>query len=128
MNIEILKEKEIPLLERKRVNVKVSLESGKTPSRNDLVTELAKKFKTKEDNIIIKHIYTRYGQNASKVIIHIYKSPGSKDKYEEKYLLKKHVKKQEEKPIDEKKQETPKEEKASEVKKEETAPAEEKSE
>ena len=51
MNLEIIKQKELPLVSRKRVSLWYN-EKGSTPSRRDLIKELAKMFKTKEDLVM----------------------------------------------------------------------------
>jgi len=144
--MEVIKEREMKLLSRKRVVLMVD-HDGSTPSRLELVKEVAKKFKVKEDLVIIKHVYQQFGKNKTKLIVHIYNDKKKKNTFEHKSLLKKHeekpVEKDEEKqapaekPVVEKTEKPPKEEKtedasAAEDKKEEKteepkeeAPAEE---
>jgi small subunit ribosomal protein S24e len=71
MELEIIKEKETPLLSRKRVTVTCTYE-GKTPSRVDLRKKIAEKLKVQEDLLVIRHIYTRFGQTWAKAITHVY--------------------------------------------------------
>ena len=61
MNIKILKQKESPLLSRKRISVEATFK-GATPSKSTLKKELATKLKAKEDLIEIG-CHTHYHQN-----------------------------------------------------------------
>ena len=90
MQMEIQKERETPLLSRKRVTCMVEYE-GATPSRPDFRKSVASKLKSPEELIIIKHIYTRFGQNKAKVIAHIYKDKEEMQRIEDSYMLKKHI-------------------------------------
>lgn len=74
MQMNIVKEKETPLLSRKRVTLEIDY-NGATPSSNDIVKELSKKLKSKEDLVEIRHIYKKFGKSKSKVIAHIYENP-----------------------------------------------------
>jgi len=73
MELKILKEIEMPLLARKRVNLEVDFE-GPTPTEKDIIKNLASKLKTKEELIHLRHIYTKYGASRAKVIAHLYKT------------------------------------------------------
>ncbi len=146
MKIEVLKERETPLLSRKRVSLMAEYQ-GPTPSRMDFLKEVAKIVDSDVSLIIIKHIYTRFGRQKAKIIAHVYNNMDDMKKLEDESLLKKHVKKEEPKkedqadaaakdtaakveaaeaPKEEKKEEAPKEEKKEEPKEEK--PAEEKKE
>jgi small subunit ribosomal protein S24e len=74
MELEILKEKETPLLSRKRITLEATYE-GKTPSRIDLRKSVAGKIKSPEDLVIVRHIYTKFGQQKAKIIAHVYSDP-----------------------------------------------------
>ncbi len=71
MNIKILKQKESPLLSRKRISVEATFK-GATPSKSTLKKELATKLKAKEDLIEIRHVYGKFGEERAKVIAHVY--------------------------------------------------------
>lgn len=137
MNIDITKKKETPLLSRTRVTGFVTY-TGPTPSRIDIRKELSKQLKVNEGLIVIKHVYSRFGLQKSKVIANIYGDKKQMSKLEHKNLLAKHSgekpkkeEKAEEKPAEEKKEEKAeekKEEKPEEAKEEKEAPKEEKEE
>lgn len=90
MKLEITKERETPLLSRKRINIMVEFE-GSTPSRKDIVKAIAKKLDVSDKLIVTKHIYQRFGIGLIKVIAHVYETESDKNKVEREYLLKKHV-------------------------------------
>ena len=89
MEFERLKERDMKLLSRKRVTLMINNE-GATPSRLELLEGLAEKFKTKEDLIVIKHIYSQYGKRKTKLIVNIYKDKKKMKLFEHEDLLKKH--------------------------------------
>ncbi|MFO8016535.1 MAG: 30S ribosomal protein S24e [Candidatus Woesearchaeota archaeon] len=89
MKLEIKKERDTPLLSRKRVTLNAEYE-GSTPSRMDIRKETAKKLKAKENLVVIKHIYTRFGAQKAKIIAHVYEDEKDMKKLEGEGLLKKH--------------------------------------
>ncbi len=99
MELEILKQKETPLLSRKRVSVMVSF-NGPTPSRAKLRKEIASKLKESPEMVILRHIYTRFGKQKAKVIAHIYSDKKVMLKLEGKKLVEKHQPKESEKKED----------------------------
>ena len=119
MDIEILKEKDMQLLSRKRVSAMIQSE-GPTPSRLDLKKQLAKKLNKDPELVILKHIYPKYGKSDVKVIAHVYDNKEELEKFELKKLVEKH------KEPEVKKEEAPAEEKPAEEekKKEAEKPAE----
>ncbi len=92
MALEILKERDTPLLSRKRVTAMIDFE-GSTPSRLKIQSTISKKLDVDKSLTIVKHIYTRYGAQKAKVIAHIYSNKEDLNKFERDYLLKKHVEK-----------------------------------
>ena len=132
MNIKLIKEREAPLLSRKRLIFEIDYSGSRTPSKRDIKKTVASLQKVKEDLVSIRHIYPRFGSCKAKIITHIYKTPQDLKKYEPQ-------KKKEEKaeaapteapkeaPKEEKKEAAPKEEKPKEEKAEEKVDAKEKS-
>lgn len=96
MEVEINKETEKPLLERKEVEAMVLFNTA-TPSRAELKKELSKRLKTEESLVAIKKISTAYGGGKAKVLVHVYKDP--------KQLL---LLERKERPKEAKKEEAPK--------------------
>lgn len=89
MMLEISKERETPLLSRKRVTLSLQYE-GPTPPRLELRKEVAKKLKADEKLVVLKHIYTRFGSQKAKIIANVYSDEKAMKNIEEKYLLEKH--------------------------------------
>ncbi len=92
MEIEIVKEIETPLLSRKRVTAWATFQ-GPTPSRVQILKEAAKVLKTDEGLISIRHIYTRFGHERVKLIIHVYNDQNTMVMLEGKGLADKHKQK-----------------------------------
>ena len=106
------------LLSRKRISILID-NKGSTPSRHDLIKEIAKKFKVNENLVVIKHIYPQFGRRKTKLIVHIYEDENKIKMFEHENLIKKHApklvekEKQKEEPSEEK--EEPKAEEQKEV-------------
>ena len=99
--MEVVKEREMKLLSRKRITL-IRENNGATPSRQQLLTEVASQFKISEDLVVIKHIYPQFGENKTKIIVHMYTDKKKMSLFEHANLLKKHEKKVEEKIEEEK--------------------------
>ncbi|MBS3168248.1 hypothetical protein J4216_03930 [Candidatus Woesearchaeota archaeon] len=72
MKFENLSEQEVPILSRKRIKFSVDNEKGATPKKETITQELAKKYSTKPELVRVRHIYSHFGSQQSKVIAHIY--------------------------------------------------------
>jgi small subunit ribosomal protein S24e len=131
MDVEILKERDTPLLSRTRYTFGLSFK-GATPTRKQIRDAIATKVKSDPSLTVVKHVYTRYGVEKAKVIAHTYSKKEDMIRFEDKGLLEKHTEKKKEPkeekkeapaaPAEEKKEEpkeAPKEEKKEEPKKEE---------
>lgn len=89
MKLEIKKQRDTPLLSRKRVTLMAEYD-GATPSRPDIRKEVAKKVGAKDNLVVIKHIYTRFGSNKAKIIAHVYDNEKDMKSIEHESLLVKH--------------------------------------
>lgn len=96
MKLEIAKERDTPLLSRKRVTLNLEYE-GATPSRLDLKKAVAKKLGSKENLTIIRHVYTRFGKQKAKIIAHVYEKEEDMKVIEHAKLVVKHQEKEEKK-------------------------------
>lgn len=96
MKLEIISEKDTPLLSRKRISMMANY-TGTTPSRDVLKKEIATKLNKGKNLIIIKHIYGRFGAQRCKIIVHVYDDEKTLKRIEEGYLIKKHAEKKQEK-------------------------------
>jgi small subunit ribosomal protein S24e len=86
MKIEILFEKENPLLERKEVRFKVIHEKG-----SDKVPEIRKRIAAEltlaEDRFVIQNVRTQVGLSESHGLLKIYRTPERMKQVEHKYVL-----------------------------------------
>lgn len=71
IEIDIKNKKYNPLLKRNEIEALVSFD-GATPSEANLKAELAKTFGAPEELIVIKGIYTKYGQTKADLRANIY--------------------------------------------------------
>lgn len=101
MDLEILKERDMPLMSRKRFTLFAGFK-GPTPTRIQLRDAISKKVKGEPELTVVKHIYNRYGIEKAKVIAHVYSKKEDMLRYEDKVLLDKHVEKKKEEKAEEK--------------------------
>lgn len=80
MELNILKQKENPLFNRKEIIATV--ESRIAPSRESILKLLEKKFSVQEEAIKIKSILGRFGSYQFKITANIYSSKEDKNKIE----------------------------------------------
>lgn len=118
MKLEIVSEKDNPLLKRKEVEVKI-LQEASTPSRESLKKQVSRDMKVPEERIAIYHIRQPFGRKESIAEVRVYTTKEDLERVEQKYTLErgKPKPKGEEAaaPAEEKKQEgAPKEEKPAE--------------
>lgn len=87
--MEILKEKEMKLMSRKRVMI--SLEGkGATPSRLEILKKVSDHYKVSPELVVIKHIYPQFGNTKTKVAVNIYTDKKKLDFFEHPSLIKRH--------------------------------------
>lgn len=89
MEIEIKKQRETPLLSRTRVTLTLDYDAA-TPNRLEIRKTVAHKLKAKEELVVIKHIYTRFGQKKAKIIAHVYNDRKEMEAIERPFMIKKH--------------------------------------
>lgn len=99
MNVEIKEEKDNPFFERKELRLLIKHPKLATPSKAELIKELAAEQKCDADCILIDFILTKKGLNESEAKVKIYKN---KAKIPKTKVVEKKV---EEKPKEEKKSE-----------------------
>ncbi len=79
MIVEVVGEKQNPLLDRKEFTVKVSDYEG-TPSRDALCTELAKKLGAAKDCVYVEKLDQGYGTKKSTAFVQVYSSVAAMQK------------------------------------------------
>jgi small subunit ribosomal protein S24e len=72
MKIEVISEKENPLMKRKEYWVMVGHEGKETPSRHGLLPEVAKKLGAKEDVTVLCKVFSERGSAKSRAKIFVY--------------------------------------------------------
>jgi len=88
MKIEITNQKENPLQKRTEVHFNIDHVGEKTPGRNAVAEDIAKKMKSKRDCVVIDNIEPVYGIGKSKGYAKVYDSKESALSYENEHLLK----------------------------------------
>jgi len=106
MDVQVISEKENPLLKRREILASIDYQGGSTPSKADLQKNLADHFKVNMDNVEISKIMSEVGMSKGKIWIKIWQ--------EKKVPIYAEIKK-EKKPKEKKK---PKEQKPEEKKEE----------
>ena len=87
MKMEIKNEKENKLMERKELEAEFS-GFTKTPTRKEVLKEVAGKKGVKEELIIIETINQVFGQKKANAIIRVYKERKQLERFEHKHLIK----------------------------------------
>jgi len=65
MKIEIVSQKKNPLVGREDIHMRINHEGQRTPSRQEMLKEIAHLLKTNDEHIIIDRIFTVQGQAVS---------------------------------------------------------------
>ncbi len=73
MKLEVVEHRKNPLMKREEVLFSVDHGGRATPSRADLLKEVARKVKAKEDLVIIDRIFTSTGDSRSSLRVLVYK-------------------------------------------------------
>lgn len=76
------------LLPRKEVTVSIVFE-GSTPGRAQLRKSVADKIKAKEELVIIRHIYTKYGSKEAEVVAYVYENENALKSLEYEKMMQK---------------------------------------
>jgi small subunit ribosomal protein S24e len=86
MEFKVLEKKDLRLMKRIYARVKVDFE-GKTPSRDELKSELSKFLGTNSNLMIIKKIRKVFGLKQVVAEVHIYDNEEALKRFEQKSLL-----------------------------------------
>ncbi len=86
VKFHIHKKEDVPLLSRERIVLLAEYE-GAVPARPKVREQACGFLKIPLDVCVVKHIYTKFGSQKAKVIIHVYKSAAEAQKYEEAHML-----------------------------------------
>jgi small subunit ribosomal protein S24e len=92
MEIEIVSEKENPLLKRREVHFRVNHEqTGSTPSRLEVRNTIASALKVKMDFVFVKEFKTKTGKHIAVGLANVYDSIDQARLVEPEYIIKRNV-------------------------------------
>ena len=106
MDIEIIEQKQNPLLSRREVRFSVHHQGEKTPTRDSIREKLAAQLNSKKGNVVVDSMASAFGKSATRGYARIYDSQEALAKNEPHYLLKRN-KLEELRPKKEKKEAAP---------------------
>jgi ribosomal protein S24E len=86
VKFHVHKKEDVPLLSRERIVLLADYE-GAVPARIKVREQACGFLKIPLDVCIVKHIYTKFGSQKAKVIVHVYKSADEAKKYEEAHIF-----------------------------------------
>lgn len=88
MQLNVTNVKEEPLLSRAMIEATLDFENA-TPSYKEVMQLIAAHLKKDEKLIVIRHIYTLFGNKKAKVVAYAYNDEGNKQRIEPKVKEKK---------------------------------------
>jgi len=107
MRIEVISEKQNPMLKRKEIQFRVDhAETGSTPPRLEIRRAVASALKADAETVFIRKFETKTGTSTAYGVANIYDSAEQAKSVEPEYIIKRNLP-----PAEKPKEETPKEEK-----------------
>jgi len=106
MDLQIIKETNMPLLSRKVVEIEVGFTESKTPSNSQLKEAVAKLLKADPKLVVIKHIQQRFGTASAKIFAYVYTDESTMKSLEKESKVKYEEAKKDEGKKEEKKEES----------------------
>ena len=88
MEIQILEEKDNPLMERKEIQLRVIQDAG-SPKLNEVRKKIAAQLSLDESLFVIQHMYAEFGMNESRCMLKIYNTKERLKVVEAAHVLKK---------------------------------------
>jgi small subunit ribosomal protein S24e len=95
MEIQILEEKNNPLLERKEIQLRIIQDAG-SPKIADLRKKIAAQLSLNESLFVVQNVYAEYGMNESHCLLKVYASNEQLEAVEADHVLRKNGLKKEE--------------------------------
>jgi small subunit ribosomal protein S24e len=95
MEIQILEEKNNPLLERKEIQLRIIQDAG-SPKIADLRKKIAAQLSLNESLFVVQNVYAEYGMNESRCLLKVYASNERLEAVEADHVLRKNGLKKEE--------------------------------
>ena len=109
MQLKIIEKKEKPLLSRTEVTAELAFEKAATPSKEQIIQQLASTLSADQKLIVIKKVNTSFGSTQADVTAYVYSDEKSMKSIEPKPKAKPKAKPAEEKPEEKKEKEKPEE-------------------
>ncbi len=88
MEIQILEEKENPLLERKEIQLRIIQDAG-SPKIGDLRNKIAAQLSLDGNLFVVQNVYAEYGMNESRCMLKVYDSEDHLKAVEAAHVLRK---------------------------------------
>jgi len=85
MDLEIKEKKEQKLLARLEIKAKISFSANATPSNDDVKAAIAKEVGKDAKLVVVKHIYTKFGDASADVFAYVYDNDKKLDELENKH-------------------------------------------
>ena len=90
MQIEVIKEENNKLLNRKQLQIKIQYEAA-TPARKEVRDKVAADFKIEPERVIIDNMQTAFGKKEATVYVKIYESAEAALQIEQEHILKRNA-------------------------------------
>ena len=100
MEVTITNKTKRPLLKRTEIKARIFF-TGATPRRTSVAQAIADKEGYKKELLVVKHIYTQFGDTTAEVQLHLYDDAKTLERLERKNLVAKHTEKKQEKEAEE---------------------------
>jgi len=90
MQIEVIKEENNELLNRKQLQIRIQHEAA-TPARIEVRDQVAADFKIEPERVIIDHMRTAFGKKETTAYVKIYESAEAARQIEQEHILKRNA-------------------------------------
>lgn len=98
MDIEIIKERDNLLLNRKEMTLNISHNSGATPSRDDVKKRLVAELNSQYDLVVVDRLTTEFGAQKTTVYAKVYSDVNRVNQVENKHIIERNKAKPVEEP------------------------------
>ena len=79
MKLEIINERENPVLQRKELILSLDNEKGPTPKKSDIIDKLSAQLNKDKELLVIQSVDQPYGSDDSKALVKVYNDKAAKD-------------------------------------------------
>jgi len=89
VNIEVVQERNNPLLSRKELDLLITYESS-TPKRDEVRKAVADKYGVEIERVIVEKMESLFGAKKARAHVHVYDTVEDAKRYERKHVLRRH--------------------------------------